>query len=377
MKTISWDEVRRLRLARNFLTAPAERSRMLEVAGRVCGIQAQVVSAAELALGARVSGGSQADVQAALNETHELVKTYGPRGTLHLLPAGELPLWMAAMRAREALLEQPWYAAAGLDAAQADALLAAIGQALDGRSLTRAELASEVSRLAGAWALEKLASTWGECLSPAAFRGLLCFGPSQGSRVTFVRADQWTAVWQELEPEPALLEVLRRYIAAYGPAAASDFARWFWIKPGDAQGLIERLVGELAPVEIEGSPAWVLANQAEAPNLQAGPPRLLPQYDCYLLGSYPRERVVPEEARKRFFSYGRGRFEGAVGLPVLLIDGRVAGIWERKRRGKKLEIRVEAFVKLDQAQQAAVEADAGRIGEFLDTSIQFSLGNLA
>ena len=65
---------------------------------------------------------------------------------------------------------------------------------------------------------------------------------------------------------------------------------------------------------------------------EAGEPSLwlLPQYDCYLLGCGPRERIVPEAARPRVNTYGRGRFESATGLPVLLIDGAVAGIWERR-----------------------------------------------
>ena len=66
--------------------------------------------------------------QVELWEQRTLVKTYGPRGTLHLLPADELPLWMDAMRACAILHEPYWYAAAGLEPSQADALLEAIGQ---------------------------------------------------------------------------------------------------------------------------------------------------------------------------------------------------------------------------------------------------------
>jgi Winged helix DNA-binding domain len=50
-------------------------------------------------LGARVAGVTQQDVREALWGERRLVKTYGPRGTLHLLPAGELPMWMAALQA--------------------------------------------------------------------------------------------------------------------------------------------------------------------------------------------------------------------------------------------------------------------------------------
>jgi hypothetical protein len=124
----------------------------VDVASAVCGIQAQVITAAELAIAARVEGMSQQDVRDEIWERRRLVKTYGPRGTLHLLPSRELPLWMAAMRARESLSEPKWYEAAGLEPEQAEALLAGIAEALDGRCLTREELAVEVARRAGPWA---------------------------------------------------------------------------------------------------------------------------------------------------------------------------------------------------------------------------------
>jgi hypothetical protein len=87
---------------------------LVETVRAVGGIQAQVLSAAELAIGARVADITRQDVRAALWEQHTLIKTYGPRGTLHLLPADELPLWMAALRATETLSGPPWYQRAGL-----------------------------------------------------------------------------------------------------------------------------------------------------------------------------------------------------------------------------------------------------------------------
>jgi hypothetical protein len=262
-------------------------------------------------------------------------------------------------------------------------LLDGIGEVLDGKQLTREELARDVSALVGSWAKEKLSSTWGELLSPAAFEGLLCFGPSRGSKVTFVRADQWIGTWQEIDPDAALAEVARRYLAAYGPATHREFARWFWIDPAESRRIIESLGSEIAQVEFENHQAWVLAADidilANSPTRDPGETsvRLLPQYDAYVLGSGPRERIVQEVAHKRIFSYGRGRFEGAVGLPILLIDGEVSGIWERKMRGRILEIRVEPFVGLTSAQNKQLEAEAARIGKFLGSEATLSLGTLS
>src|SRR5262249_36021387 len=145
---LTWDDVRARRLAHQHLVSRAPRERVVDVVRDVCGLQAQVLSAAELGLAARVSGITARDVRDELWVRRRLVKTYGPRGTLHILAADELPLWMAAMRARADARPQPWHEAHGLDAAQASALLEAIGEALDGRCLTREELAAEVARRA-------------------------------------------------------------------------------------------------------------------------------------------------------------------------------------------------------------------------------------
>jgi hypothetical protein len=379
MRSWSWDEGCRWRLARQYLSAPAPVDGLVDVVRAVGGVQAQILSAAELAIGARVAGVTQRDVRAALWERRVLVKTYGPRGTLHLLPADELPLWMAAMQAQAALSGPPWHEAAGLDPAQAEALLAAIGDALDGRSLPRAELAAAVARRAGAWAEQPLNSAWGELLAPAAFAGRLCFGPSQGSRVTFVRADQWIGGWREVDPDAALREVCRRYLAAYGPATPADVGHGVALKPDAARGVLESLGSAVAEVDFAGRRAWMLAADAAAPDAPAPEPsvvRLLPQYDCYVLGCGPRERVVPPAARARAATHGRGKFEGATGLPVLLIDGVVAGFWERRPRGKRLAVRVESLAPLTPAQEQQLAAEAARLAAFLDTPVDLTPGAL-
>jgi uncharacterized protein YcaQ len=378
MRSFTWESASRRRLARQHLLAPAPAAQMVETVRAVGGIQAQVLSAAELAIGARVADITRQDVQAALWEQHALVKTYGPRGTLHLHPADELPLWMAALQAAEALSGPPWYQHAGLEPSQADDLVNAIGNALDGRCLTRKELADAVASQGGEWARERLLSAWGELLAPAARAGKLCFGPGTGSQVSFVRADQWIGHWEQHDPQAALVELCRRYIATYGPTTHQDIAHWFRLKPEQARVLMVSLAADLEEVEFIGRRAWLLASAARDDPQEADESSLwlLPQYDCYLLGCGPRERIVPEVARPRVNSYGRGRFESATGLPVLLIDGAVAGMWERRRRGKTNELRVESFVELTARQHEQLEAEAARIGAFLGVNMALSLGIL-
>ena len=102
MQSLTWAQVWTYRLARHALLTPAPAADLATVAGTVCGIHAQIMPAAELSLGIRVAGSTRQDVRAALWEHKSLVKTTGIRGTIHLFPAADLPLWLAALRTRAA-----------------------------------------------------------------------------------------------------------------------------------------------------------------------------------------------------------------------------------------------------------------------------------
>src|SRR3954470_12302985 len=86
-------------MARQHLTEPAADRSPADIIGAMCGAHAQIMSAAELSIGLRIVGGTRTDVRHALWREHSIVKTFGPRGTVHLLPARDLPMWVGALSA--------------------------------------------------------------------------------------------------------------------------------------------------------------------------------------------------------------------------------------------------------------------------------------
>lgn len=94
---ITWDAASARRIERQFLGGAGGSAGggtpVAEVVGAMMGAHAQVLSAAEVSVGVRMSALTRADVRRALRDERSLIKTYGPRGTVHLLPARELPLW--------------------------------------------------------------------------------------------------------------------------------------------------------------------------------------------------------------------------------------------------------------------------------------------
>src|SRR5215213_23906 len=252
MIALTWVQVCAWRLARHHLLDAPPRERLVEVVSQVCGVQAQVMSAAELAIAVRTEGATPEDVRAALRETRDLVKTWCMRGTLHLLPAVDLPLYVAALRARANFLTPAWLKYMQMTAGEILALVDAVGDALDGRCLTREELAEAVAERSAPHLRDHFLSGWGGLLKPAAYRGMLCFGPNRGRNVTFVRPDQWVGGWRHLETDAAIAEVARRYLSVYGPATHADFAQWWAMGTRPARTVFESLGDEMEQVEVEG-----------------------------------------------------------------------------------------------------------------------------
>ena len=369
---LTWPGVLAWRLRRQHLDRRATQGETLGVVQQICGLHAQVMSSAELTLWARVDDLERGAVQTALWEKRTLVKTWAMRGTLHLLPAAELPIWVGAQGVLKPRYHAPsWLRHFGLTREEAEVLIAAIPEALDGRMLTREELAQEVGRIVGSEELgNKLRHSWGALLKPAAFRGDLLFAPSVGQNVRFTRPDQWLPRWEPADIEEAAREVTRRYLAAYGPATREEFARWFGMtSPARAGRLIEALGEEIACVEIEGSQAWMLSE--DVPEIEAAEPsgvvRLLPAFDHYVVAA-PREReaVLPEALKSRVY-----RQQGWLS-PVLLVDGRMEGLWRHERKGGRLIVEIEPFDEQPEWVRRATEEEAERLARFLGGNLELS-----
>jgi len=365
----TWDEVRARRLARSFLTMRASPDRLLEVVHDVGGVHAQVQASAELQLATRIGGITQQDIRDALWERRELVKAWTLRGTLHLHPAGELPLWYAAARAVSPAEHEmgAWVDPKGelhpaLRHDDVKDIRAAVLDALDGRCLLREELAAAVAQRVGPKAQGRLLSGF------AFFGGAdLCQGPPQGSKITLARPDQWIERWDEVDEQEALREVCRRYLRTYGPATPKDFREWFasrQFKPADARALFDSIANELEVVDVEGHEAFVFVGDTDFPHSEANA-RLLPEYDVYVMGFRERDQLVPDEVRPLVAAHGRGKYEGPAGVRFLMIDGMAAGLWERKKRGKRIEFQVTPSRKLTRAERAELDTEAERIGAFL------------
>jgi uncharacterized protein YcaQ len=379
MLKLTWPRAAAWRIRRHHLDRRAPAGSMLAVASRLCGLHAQVMSSAELTLWARVEDLDRSAVRRALWEDRTLVKTWAMRGTLHLLPARELPLWHAGLStSRRYLREALWKKYFGITLAELDQVTEAIGAALEGRVMAREELVREVVRITGSAAYgAKLAeSSWGTVLKPAAFSGRLCFGPSVGQRVRFTRPDTWLSearfpMGPPIDAETAPAAIARRFLAAYGPATPHDLARWWGgsSSVSTARAWIASLGEEVSSIDLAGVPAWMLTEDArelrEVPTVRSV--RLVPGFDQYVIGaSRHAEQLLPGDLRGRVF-----RPQGWVS-PVLLVNGLMQGTWRHEIKGSRVEVAVEPFVEVPAWVRRAAGQEAERLAAFLGCTLKLA-----
>src|SRR5262252_5470343 len=375
---LTWSGVTARRMARHALAEPATDLGPAGIAGVLCGAHAQVLSAAELSIGRRIAGATRSDVQRALWEERTLVKTFGPRGTVHLLPTADLPMWTGALSALPP--SAPTHPeGVRFTPGQADEVIAAIGDALAGAELTIDELTDAIAERAGPWAVERTMEAfqdkwprWRQLTSTAAHRGMLCFGPDRGRNVTYTHPQRWLPGFRPADGDTALRGLVTRYLYAYGPATPQHFAKWLSIPPRYAAGLFGTLAGELERVDTDGVPGWAVAGDTAAPSRPHRGIRLLPYFDAYVVAGQPRERLYPGAAAARALTPA-----GQAGnYPVLLVDGVVGGVWHQRRAGRGLAITVEPLRKLTARQYRQLCDEVDLVGAIMGAAATLTVGTV-
>ncbi|QBD80819.1 winged helix DNA-binding domain-containing protein [Ktedonosporobacter rubrisoli] len=374
--SLSWSQVAARRLVRHGLDTPAQGARPAEIVRALCGAHAQVVSAAFWSIGLRSASLTSTAVKDALWSEHSLIKTFGPRGTVHLLAAQDLPLWAGALSALPPS-HNGQSQEVRLTPEQTDEVVKVIAAALSDTELTIDELSEAVIAATGSWAGELVMPAfngmwprWRMALAQAGICGALCFGPNRGSKVTYTNPRRFLPEFAPVEERRALTWLLKSYLSAYGPATPQHFAQWLNAPRSWAKELFNALSAELEPVKVNGSLAWVVAGDSTFPSSLPQSVRLLPYFDAYAVGGQPRELLFPGRATQRALtpSGQAGNYQ------VLLVDGIVAGVWHQRRSGRRLDITVEAFEQLSATQRRELDEQVERIGAFLNAQPCLTLG---
>jgi hypothetical protein len=362
----TWPQVLAWRMRRQLLE-PVGKASVPDVVRRLCGVQTQVASSAELAIRVRRQASRRGEVARALSDGR-LIKTWAMRGTLHLLTPEEGGAVLSLMASGRSWELPSWERYFGMTTKHWDAFRPAVREALDGKVLTRDELIAAVVAQRGlAHIGDALRSGWGTLLKPLAWQGDLVFGPNRGTRVTFVlptaASSRWAGV---LEPDEAAPIVIVAYLGAYGPATIDNFRNWLSrgrVSARQIRTWFGALGKRIAEIEVEGERRYVLAKDLEeiATTRPTTAVRLLPGFDQYVLGPGTEDgRIIPAKRRTAV-----SRTAGWI-APIVVAGGIVKGTWEVD--GDRL--RVDWFKESGAPPRAKLATEIDRLSAILDCDLR-------
>jgi hypothetical protein len=289
---------------------------------RVVALQAQHPASPYLALWNRIADLDPTDVDEAY-ASRAIVRSTLLRITLHTVHAADHPGFRVAMQPtlRAARLNDTRFRVSGLDAAGADALVPGLLAYLD-QPRTGVELA--------AWIDDRHADAGRPAWWALRHYGPFVYAPS-GRPWSFGRTASWLPApgfdgegedAVPTDPEEALVPLVHRYLAGFGPASAVDVAQFMLVNRPRARAALAALGDELEVLDgPDGTPLYDVPGAPRPPSDTPAPPRLLGMWDNVLLAHADRSRVLPAEYRPHV-----SRRNGDV-LPTLLVDGFVAGVW--------------------------------------------------
>jgi len=343
VRVLTLRELNRATLARQLLLERRKLS-ALSAIERLAGMQAQWPQAPYVGLWTRIPGFRRETLERAIR-SGKVVKATVMRGTLHLVTERDYGMFFAAlvdMRAwaDDESLELGTRLAPELRAMFDDGPLT-VQEVLE-RMATEHRIEDEQTRRR-TWFVARKTGHVLHAPATALFaaRPQALFAP--------------IAVPASVETTLARAELVRRYLAAFGPASRADLADWSGMRVSDLADALD----SLEPLRrYQDERGRELLDLPRAPLPDAGTPapvRFLPKWDNVLLGFADRTRVLPEEYRKTVIAKN-----GDV-AQTFLVDGVVAGTW-RQEKGK---VKLAPFAPLPRPVRRDAEDEAARLSEFL------------
>jgi len=341
-RVLTLRELNRATLARQLLLE-RRRSPATAVIERLAGMQAQWPQAPYIGLWSRTPGFRRETLERAIRSGN-VVKATVMRGTLHLVTARDYPLFFAALQGL-----RPWGDPASVELGRK--LVPAMRELFADGPLTFEQVLDHLEQTHGTVDLLTRRRAW--------------FAARTGAHILHAAETAlWSARPQALfasidEPELpdttlARVELVRRYLGAFGPASRADLASWSGMRVTDFAGAFEALEPLRRLRDESGRELLDLPRAPLPADDTPAPIRFLPKWDNVLLAFADRTRVLPEEYRKTVIAKN-----GDV-AQTFLVDGVVAGRW-RQEKGK---VALEPFAPLPRAVRRELEEEAERLAEF-------------
>ena len=346
VKPLTLRELNRATLARQLLLERVQLP-VADAVHRLGALQAQRPRAPYVALAARLDGFQPEQLTRALHE-REVVRATLMRETLHLVTAADYPFDAVAMAPYFRTLRAQ-HLPDGVTMERVAELAVHAAKAL-AEPLAATELRPVLARIEPEIADDRV---WRRVRTNAAILHVPGDEPHAfGPRNRFVAAAAWLGA-AEAEESEATRRLVRRYLAAFGPASRADIAAFTKLPVGTLTPALEALEPELERLRDErGRDLYDLSGAPRPPAETPAPLRLLGEWDNVLLAHADRTRLFDDRTRSRVI-----RKNGDV-LPTILVDGVVAGTWWWRAKKGVATLEATPFVTLTKTALAELEREA-------------------
>jgi hypothetical protein len=335
-------------------------SKAEEIVSWLVAVQAQEYAMSKWAIGLRLNGVAEADVERAINEGR-ILRTHVLRPTWHYVSPADIRWLLALTAPRVHAFNAYQYRKNGLDSAVFNKCNDIIVKNLEGgKSLTRAVLNTEFQQ-AGI-----VTDTVGlSCIMmQAELDGIICSGPRQGKQFTYALIDERVPATQPLSQEEALSQLVLRYFTSRGPATIQDFVWWSGLTIKDAKVGIANLPPYFVNIRIDGQEHIFAPGNPKEPEHPTHS-FLMPDYDEYGIAYknrdfllLPKDKVVAN-VEKHSFPFNR----------MVIVNGKTVGTWQRTIKGKELSVEVAPFYGHNEQEKVIVEKSINRFKAFFGGDI--------
>lgn len=324
-------------------------------------VQAQDFAGAKWALGLRLQGVTDEDIEQAFS-AGAILRTHVMRPTWHFVSPADIR-WLLALTAPRVQQTMASYnRKLELDEAAFRCTNELLAKALrGGKQLTRDELAAAL-RQAGIPTEGEQRVTF--IMMRAELDGVICSGARRGKQFTYALLAERAPQARTLARDEALAELTRRYFSSHGPATAQDFAWWSGLTLTDVKAGLALASSHLQQEMIDGQTYWYSYSMPSAPLPDvARTAHLLPDYDEYTVGYTDRSTIFDTAHTSKLDP------RGGLLMNTMALDGQIVGNWKRTFKKNSMVIAANPFIALSSAETRLFAASANRYGEFFQMPV--------
>lgn len=362
---IGLEEINQFALYKQHLTeaSKAESKDLVEVVKDICGLHAQVASTPYLSLWNRIASFQKEELNNKLYQRRTLVKIWGMRGTLHIIPTEHVVEYYQATKR-----------AGGRHPLRLEPIHEQILKILDERGpLTAQELTEHIPELKnrvqskypgvstiGQLSLREMSQS--TILVPSKPRG-----DWKSNLHTYVNFKTWLPCvnLQALNEHEAKKKVIFHYLSGFGPTMVEDITWWIGITKGEVKEILEEMGDNVEPIDIRGLERVFFILKSDLEHLQGFSPEkdsvhLLPKFDPYIMGYKNRQRVISPEYENRVYWSTRAEVS-----PSILVNGRIIGTWSHTEEKNKITITLSFFRETNKPLLSVIERQAESLAHFI------------